>query len=248
MKMSPDSSEPPHRPASAPVASRGRRRLLVILGVVFAVLAALLIADRLAVAYAQNTIASEVKKNGFGKKPDVSIKGFPFLTQVAGRDFKRATMTAHDIQAGPLKITSINVTARGVKTSGDFSSGTIGSVAGDAMVGFADLAAAADQPGLKLSAAGAGRVRLNVDLGIADGEATARVTKEGNGIRVHDVKAEGVDDLAELGDIAGIGNLKDLDFTVPVSGLPLGLNFERLDVTNKGISLRVGGKNVKFAG
>lgn len=238
--------DPPGRPAATPRHDRGRRRLFIALGALFAVLLLLLLADRLAVAYAQNTIATEVKKEGFGAKPDVSIKGFPFLTQVAGRNFKHATMSARNLQTGPLKISSIDVSARGVKTNSGFTAGTIGSVNGTAMVSFGDLAAAADQPGLKLSAAGPGKVKLNVDLGIVDGEATAKVIKQGNGIRVFGVTTEGVP-LEDLGDVAGLGDLGKLDFTVPVSGLPLGLVFESLNVTSKGIAMHVTGKNVKFS-
>ena len=68
---------------------RRRRRWPIILLVTLVVLAGLLvIVDRVAVRYADNQFATQIQKQGFSTKPSVSIQGFPFLTQVAARDFK----------------------------------------------------------------------------------------------------------------------------------------------------------------
>ena len=76
-------------------------------------------------------------------------------------------------------------------------------------------------------------------LGVIARPAIAQVTKVGNGIRVHAISVEGfsLDDLAD-----------DLDFTVPVKGLPMGLEFRSLSVSSKGVALRIGGSNLKFSG
>lgn len=220
-------------------APRRRRRWPIVLGVIVVLLVALaIIADRVGALYAENTIASEVQKQGFGAKPKVKIEGFPFLTQVASRHFPRARMTAHNVKEGPLNITSINASVRDVRTDSSFQKGSIGSVDGTATVSFSDLAKAGGQDGVELSADGPDKVKAKVDLGIIDGTAIAQVTKVGrNQIRVHAVSVEGMS-LDDLGDT--------LDFTVPVDELPLGMSFQTIKVTSHGVELRVVGSKVKF--
>lgn len=207
--------------------------LLVLLGLVVA-------ADRIAAAYAENRIATEIQKEGFGSRPDVTIYGFPFLTQVLDRRFPHARMTAHDVREGPLTISRIDGDAHDVRVDSGFRKGTIGRVDGTATIAFGDLAKAAGQPDLKFAAAGPDKVRADVDLGIASGTMIWQVTKVGRDrIRVHPLSAEGFS-LADLGE--------DLDFTVPVGGLPLGLTFQSLSVSAKGVELRVTGSHLAFSG
>ncbi|GLY81166.1 hypothetical protein Airi01_094330 [Actinoallomurus iriomotensis] len=211
----------------------------MVLVIVILVLAGIAVAgDRVAAAYAERRIASEVQKEGFGARPDVTIYGFPFLTQVLRRHFPHARMTAHDVREGPLTISTIDGDARDVRVDSGFRSGTIGSVDGTATVSFGALTKAAGQPDLSLTAAGPDTVKADVDLEVATATATAQVTKVGNGIRVHAVSVEGFP-LSDLGD--------DLDFTVPVTGLPMGLKFKSLKVSSKGIALRITGSHLKFS-
>ncbi|MBW8486616.1 LmeA family phospholipid-binding protein [Actinomadura parmotrematis] len=219
--------------------ARRARRWPYILVIVLAVLLGLLVVgDRGAKAYAESTMADEIQKEGFPAKPEVQIKGFPFLTQALSRHFGDVRLKAKDIKTGPLSITSLDVRARDVRVNSDFASGTLGSVDGTAFVSFGALAGASDTPGLQLTADGPTKVRAKMNLGITDATAVASVTKEGNNIHV---KAESVEDLPleELGE--------PLDFTVPVSGLPLGMQFQSLNVTSKGVTLRITGSKVAFS-
>ena len=111
---------------------------------------------------------------------------------------------------------------------------------GTGTISFGNLTKAAGQPGLALSADGPDKVKAEVDLadvGVGTATAIAQVTKVGNGIRVHAVSVEGfsLDDLSN-----------DLDFTVPVTGLPMGLKFQSLSVSSKGVTMRITGANLKF--
>jgi len=223
--------EPPARRRRTP------RWLLVVVLVVIALLAIAVIVDRVAVAYADNTIATEIKKQGFNAKPDVKIKGFPFLTQAISRDFEHVTLKARGVKEGPLTISRLDADVRGVHLDSSYQKGTIDSLDGTGVVTFADLAAAAGESDLELSSAGPDKVRAKVDLGIVEGMATAQVTKVGNEIRVHGVAVEGFP-LSELGD--------ELDFSVPVPALPLGLTFQSLRISSEGVMLHVTGSHVKF--
>ncbi|GLY86509.1 LmeA family phospholipid-binding protein [Actinoallomurus iriomotensis] len=212
----------------------------MVLVIVILVLAGIAVAgDRVAAAYAERRIASEVQKEGFGARPAVKIYGFPFLTQVLDRHFPHARLTARNVREGPLTISRIVGDAHDVRVDSGFRSGTIGAVDGTATVSFGALTKAAGQSDLSLTAAGPDTVKANVDLGVGTATATATVTKVGNGIRVHAVSVEGFP-LSDLGD--------DLDFTVPVTGLPMGLRFKSLKVSSTGIALRITGSHLKFSG
>jgi hypothetical protein len=222
-----------------PARKRRRRWPLVVLIVVLVLVGLAVVGDRIAAAYAENRIASEIQKEGFGARPDITIHGFPFLTQVLDRHFPHAHMTARNVREGPVTISRIDGDVRDVRVDSGFRKGTIGSVDGTGTISFGDLAKAAGQPDLKLTAAGPNTVKAEVDLDVATAEATAQVTKVGNQIRVHAVSVEGFP-LSDLGD--------DLDFSVPVSGLPMGLTFKSLTVSSKGVALRITGSNLKFSG
>jgi hypothetical protein len=210
---------------------------VVVLLIVVALLAIAVIVDRVAVAYADNTIATEIQKQGFNAKPDVKIKGFPFLTQAISRDFKHVSLSARGVKQGPLTISRLDVNVRGVHLDSSYQKGSIDSLDGTGVVTFADLAAAAGQSDLSLSSAGPDMVRAKVDLGIVEGMATARVTKVGNQIQVHGVSVEGFP-LSELGN--------ELDFSVPVPALPLGLTFQSIRISSEGVMLHVTGSHVRF--
>jgi hypothetical protein len=223
-----------------PARKRRRRWPLVVLIVVLVLAGLAVVGDRVAAAYAENRIASEIQKEGFGARPDITIHGFPFLTQVLDRHFPHAHMTARNVREGPVTISRIDGDARDVRVNSGYTSVTIGKVDGTGTISFGNLTKAAGQPGLALSADGPDKVKAEVDLadvGVGKATAIAQVTKVGNGIRVHAVSAEGfsLDDLSD-----------DLDFTVPVTGLPMGLKFESLSVSSKGVALHITGANLKF--
>jgi hypothetical protein len=228
------------RPDGLPPRRRRRRPLIIVLVIVVVLLGLLVAADRFAAAYAENRIAGEIQKQGFGTRPDVTIDGFPFLTQVLDRHFPHAHMTARNVREGPVTISRIDGDVREVRVDSSFRKGTLGSVDGTATIGFGELAKVSDQPGVRFSAAGPDKVKGDVDFGIASGTVTWQVTKVGRDqIRVHPLSAEGFS-LSDLG--------QDLDFTVPVGGLPLGLTFQSLSVTTKGLELRVTGSHIAFSG
>ncbi|WP_026416068.1 LmeA family phospholipid-binding protein [Actinomadura oligospora] len=214
-----------------------RRRWPIVLVVVVVALGLLaVIADRVSLYVTEDAMAGEIKKQGFPSKPDVTIEGFPFLTQVVGRHFGGVRLKARNIPAGPLSVTRLDVRATDVRLKSDYQSGTLGKVTGEAFVGFGDLAKAGGSE-VELQADGPDKVKATVGAFGLGATAIASVTKEGNNIRVKALSAEGFD-LSDLGD--------DLDFTVPVSGLPLGMRFDSLSVTGSGVMLRVSGSQVKF--
>ena len=134
-------------------------------------------------------MASKIEQQGLNTKPDVSIHGFPFLTQVAGKDFRQVTITARNVSDGPVTITTVDALATGIRlNSYAFSSGTISSLSGTALISFASLASTLESQfgalgsllhgaGLQLTDAGPDEVRATVNLVVTSGSATWRVTR-----------------------------------------------------------------------
>jgi hypothetical protein len=222
-------------------------RWLVTIGIIVALLVGL---DFGARAVAESVMASKIQQQGLPSKPSVSIGGFPFLTQVASRDFSHVTISAASVPAGPVTISTINATATGIRLSSyAFSSGTIGNLSGTALINFSSLAdtlttqfgplgSILNGAGLNLTDAGPNEVRATLDLLVTSGSAVWRVTRvSGNTLNIHLVSSN---DLPS----SLLGSIQDLNLQIPK--LPLGLTIDSVSVTPSGVVGRVSGHDVSF--
>ena len=233
-----------------PKRSAGRKALIWIIAVVV-VLVGL---DFGAKAFAESEAASQIQKQGFPKKPDVSIAGFPFLTQVISRNFHQVTISSSDIPEGPIKITSLNVVAQNVKLKSNFQSGTAGPLNGTVLIslgaigGFlsdagplAGFLGGGSNGGLKVVAVGSNELKANLNLvgGAVSASATWQVTMAGpHAIELHLVSSNGLP--ATLLDSAK--NVK-----IPLKSLPAGLRLTgKLSSSSGGIVAHVFAKSLAF--
>jgi hypothetical protein len=218
--------------------------------VVVALLVVLVALDRLAVFFVQGKIASEIQDQGFPSKPDVSVHGFPFLTQVISRHFQDVQISSEPVKEGPVVIKSINAEMSDVRMNSGYSSGTVGHLSGHGVITFGSLSNALGSlvggdlgdlignAGLTLKPVGSHEVKASIDVLVASGSATWRITRvNGHKIKVHLVSSNGLpsDLLDSVRDIA-----------VPVPQLPLGMKIQSVIVTPDGISIRVIGNHVAF--
>jgi DUF2993 family protein len=126
------------------------RRLITVLIVL--VLLAILV-DRAAWWFAERAIAGQVQKTAeLTERPDVSVGGFPFLTQALRGRYKQIDADLRNPAVdGGLKIDELDIRFRGVRVStGDAIKGKVDSVPVDsanavATVSFASLNAAAKE-------------------------------------------------------------------------------------------------------
>lgn len=198
--------------------SRGGRRLRSALILLIAVLAVLAIADRVAVRAAQGEIERRLVERAeiTGGDVDVSIHGFPFLTQVASGRYRDIAVEARGVTLQDVRDVDLSARLRGVELSlSDLRGGgrppvPVDSVDGHVVVPYTELArrgleAGAAQGLRALSLSGAGddvavsatvevlafevQGRARAGVSIADGAAHLRV----GDIEIQELGGNGLD-------------------------------------------------------
>jgi hypothetical protein len=227
---------------------RGRRRAIMSLFTLIVVVILLVIGDRVAKAIAENQIASQVRQGDPAINPSVSIAGFPFLNQVAARDIHEIDISASNVQAGPVAITTVHAVAKGVHVNGSFSGGTVDTITATAFIGFAALSTALSSQAsgianLTLAAAGNDEVTASFSvLGEKVATETGKVSLQGNHVSVAftgGANGDGGGLGGLVGGLAGGGPpIPDLSFTIPK--LPADVQVKSFSVAPQGITFTGG--------
>jgi hypothetical protein len=215
--------------------------------VVVAVL--LLVADRVADFAAERTAADKLQSSQrLDSQPDVSIGGFPFLTQFANGRYQDVSASAHDVQVGSsgngLMLSTVHVDFRTVTTSRDFSRFHARSATARATVSYADL-------GRRLG----GTVRYAGDGRI---EASRKFTVLGQTVRpTISVQPRAANDALSFAG-ARINGLADVppevtsalqgifDTELSLKGIPFDITVTSLRADQKGLELTLSGRNLSY--
>ena len=220
---------------------RRRRRgrgWIVALGLLAVLVVLLVIADQVAKAYAQNAIATKLQSSsGLSAKPSVAIEGFPFLTQVAAHDIGAIDLSASDVQAGKLDISSVKAKATGVHLNSSFNNATIDQITGTALISFDALANATGAQGVTITADPAGGPNA-AKVSVGPLTATAQILQTGPS-RIM-VRMESLNGIAA----ALFGSLPN--YTIQVPKLPAGLQVRGVSVTDQGIIVDVSAQNTSL--
>ncbi|MGW4561452.1 LmeA family phospholipid-binding protein [Streptomyces sp. NPDC004561] len=236
--------------------------LVVVLGGLF------VIVDRIAVHFAEGEAAGKLKATeNLASTPDVNIKGFPFLTQVASgslddvevgiKNYEAATGTA----GRTIRIDDLKADMKGVEFSGDYSSATASSATGTATISYAELLRTAKSeptqvaPGITarvvgLSDGGNGKIKVAVEgavprLGIKQTVSVlSTVTVKNDKVEVH------ADSLPKLGAAAVADDrIRQItDFQQAIDRLPGGIVLDKVEAAKDGVEITVKGSHVKLAG
>ncbi|MFJ1732527.1 DUF2993 domain-containing protein [Streptomyces sp. NPDC088254] len=244
-------------------------RALRILLVVVVILGGLfVIADRLAVNFAEDETAEKLKANeGLATTPEVSIKGFPFLTQVAGGELDDVEVGIKDYEATAgtggekIRIQDLQANMKGVAFSSDFSSATAADATGSASISYAELLKAAKSepnrvgPGVTarvvgLSDGGNGKIKVTVEASVLGNKlpqpltVLSSVAVEGDTVRVH------ADTLPSFGGVRAAENeVRSItDFQQKIDDLPGGIKLDKVEAAADGVEISVKGSNVRLAG
>ena len=223
---------------------RRRRWPLITLIVIIVVL---VVGDRAANAYTENQMASQIQSSlGLSGKPHVTIQGFPFLTQLAARDFRTVdvnasneTIKASSAGSGLLEIASLTATLHGMHIHG-LNSATIDQFNASALITFTALGNVGGIPqGITLSADGPNQIKADISLGPLSDTATAQVTQTGsNQINVKVIKFGGIP-------VDVLGNLANFSFSIPK--LPAGVTIQSISVTQQGLRITAAGQNTTLS-
>lgn len=234
------------RPARRPARRRTGRTLLITL----LVLAGLLVAaDRVALVVAERTAAVTLQRSQhLAERPDVSIGGFPFLTQLATGNFDHITATVHGLAVGEngqqLRIDSLHVTLRHVHVARDFSSGRSDFSTATGLITYADLSRAL---GIALSYAGHGAVKATATVSVAGatvtGSASARIALHGESLGFADPSVAGVALPAPI--VAALNAV--FDRTLPLTGLPFAVHVQSLLATKQGVQITLTAKGLTYS-
>ncbi|WP_229881764.1 LmeA family phospholipid-binding protein [Streptomyces alanosinicus] len=208
-----DDAEEPWSPPNHRRGSRRRNRatglptLVRLLVWVLTFAALLVLADRWALLYAEHKAAQRLKDSmHLAAAPEVSIGGFPFLTQLVNRRLDSVRVTVPDIPAQRVTLTQVTATADDIRIDGDGPTTVRGALVrqmhGQVLLSFADMNRELGASQVAFTAQGPGRVRAHGTLRIAGRDlsvqADARIRLDGergiatsvDGIRLD------IDDLA----------------------------------------------------
>lgn len=248
------------------------KRAVRILLIVVVVLGGLFVAaDRLAVNFAENEAAEKMRTSeGLSETPDVSIKGFPFLTQVAGGELDdvEVGIKNYDARSGSdaIRIADLTAHMKGVKFSGDYSSATAASATGTAHVSYDELLKASKSEPVELPLGATGKViglsdggngKIKVEVEVSKGGAKlpkpvhvlSSVRVEGDTIKVH------ADEIPKNLDVLGVsiplpeGMVRDVtDFEQKIDDLPAGIELQKVEAAPDGVDMSVTGSQVRLVG
>ncbi|MEV5353380.1 DUF2993 domain-containing protein [Streptomyces sp. NPDC086081] len=236
---------------------------VVILGGLF------VLADRLAVNFAEDEVADRLKSTeNLATTPEVSIKGFPFLTQVVGGSLDDVEVGIENYEAAAgdggrkIRIDDLRADMRGVEFSGDYSSATATTATGTATIAYDELLKTAKveptqvAPGVTanvvgLSDGGNGKIKVAVEATVLGTKLPEPVTVlstvtvvDGDTVRV---KADGLPEFAGV-DLAENRVRTITDFQQRIDGLPGGIKLDRVQAAPDGVEITVKGSDVRLAG
>ncbi|MFH9014643.1 DUF2993 domain-containing protein [Streptomyces sp. NPDC017943] len=235
---------------------------VVVLGGLF------VIADRLAVNFAEDEVADRLKSaENLSSTPDVSINGFPFLTQVVGGSLDDVEVGIENYEAAAgdggrtIRIDDLQADMKGVEFSGDYSSATAATATGTATIAYDELLKTAKveptqiAPGVTanvvgLSDGGNGKIKVAVEatvLGTKLPEPVAvlsTVTVVDGTVRV---KADGLPKFAGV-NLAENRVRTITDFQQKIDGLPGDIELDKVQAAPDGVEISVKGSDVRLAG
>ena len=216
------------------------RRLLIVL----VVLAALLVvADRVGVVVAQSVLAGQIEQQlDLDRKPDVSIRGIPFLTQAVGGTYKDIRVQLPDVDAGDVQDVAVDARLQGARVplsdavGGNVDQIPVDRISGTLGIPYDELARASGISGLTITRNGdalrlSGSVRV---LGrTVDAEAVGRVEVDSGRIAINAERAEVAGVPVPEAVLAEAARL--LSFRVQPRNLPLDLRITAVRIGDTGL-------------
>lgn len=223
------------------------KRLLLVVLVLLALLVA---ADRGGAAVAERVLADELQRGGvLTSRPEVDVRGVPFLTQALRGRYDRIDVVARDVPAGelagaPVVVPRLSATLRGAQVpldqalSGAVTSVPVERVDARALLPFDVVRRGSDVADLDVAAEGE-RLRLRGTVRVLGEQVSGSVLSS---LAVQDgelvVTAEEFDVAGGFADrLVDRALAGRFDARIPLSGLPYGLRVDDVRVQPDGLDV-----------
>lgn len=234
-----------------PQVQRRRRRWPWVLLVVLVLLVAVaVVVDRVALKLAEDKAAESLQSSqNLRQKPDVSVAGFPFLTQLAAGEFDNVTIDAPDVVVGEdrtLRLADVTVHLHHVTVYNSYRSVRADTATADARIDYADLS---QTLGTTVRGSNNGRITAEPSVHVLgqtfSGTVSASVhASSDTGITFTDPKvtAAGI----TLPDVASQALAAVFAKPISLAGLPFSIRVTGVDVTSSAVVLHLSGRNLTY--
>ncbi|GIF65002.1 hypothetical protein Ais01nite_30370 [Asanoa ishikariensis] len=245
---------------------RGRRVLITLLVMLIVIAGILFAGDRVAANFAEKKIADQVSQEVAAQKvqsapPEVSVGGFPFLTQVLAGNYKEISIVMRDVKGdvdgNAVNLPRLDVVARDVAASLDTLRSGQGDVIaktvdGTGTITYESVTALIDQPGLKLSER-EGKLVASAPIEVLGQRFTvngaAELAVEGRQIKIKlkDATADGLP-AVPLAQQVVANFIQRISISVDVPALPFNMELKKVDATTEGLAVTATAKDVPLNG
>jgi hypothetical protein len=242
----------------------GRRLLITFLVLLVFLLIALAVVDRFGASYAERVISDRVaeqvaNQDASSDKPDVTVEGVPFLTQVIRGEYQEIKILLRNFtgpagNGGTIRMPVLDVRAKDVRApletlrtrQGDIIATT---VTGTGTVDYNTLAELSNEEGVKLGEKD-GKLAVTAPLQVLNqqvminGTANLEVA-EGNVVRVRfdEVTADGLPDIPAVQSILS-NYARSISVDLKVPELPLKMVVQKVQPTPAGLAVTAGATEV----
>src|SRR5579875_327720 len=234
----------PGYPGAPAPRRRRRRRWTMTLFALIVLLILLVIGDRVALAVTENAMADQFVSNGLPVKPSVTIEGIPFLTQLAARDFRKVDISASNIPAGPVTITSARGTLTGMHLISSFNGATVDHVSLTLFTAFSALADAAglgNGTGITMTPDGTDKLKITASIaGNSIDTEEAQISQTGP----RQISVRLLDNGSPLSGL--LGSFADFSFSLP-QGVPASLRITGLSLNAQGLTVTAAADHATFS-
>lgn len=178
--------------------------------------------------------------------PEVHVRGFPVLTQLAAGTLRNVDITAHDIPAsdttGPLPVSQLSLRLAGLRTSDDDREALARSAKGTTLLSYPDVS---DALGLEISQGSSpDQVRAKVLLAPGTDVTVAATVSvlSGNRIAFKNFQVTG----GLLPDVGRAALTTVFERPIRLRNIPEGLRLRSVTTTESGLGARLSGESVTF--
>ncbi|KAB2347802.1 LmeA family phospholipid-binding protein [Actinomadura rudentiformis] len=224
-----------------------RKVLLVLL---ILLIGGVVAADRIGVRVAQDEIGKQVAAQyNLQQQPEVTIHGFPFLTQAIGGEYDQIDVKLGQWTERGVTVGDVTIEMRGVSApladvaGGNADNVTAQEARASAVIPYSVIKARAPRE-VKGIAARGDNLQLDLDGTIAgiplSGSAVVSVKPSDKGIVITPVSGG----LTGLPQLPAVGQL--VSWTVPVANLPVGSKISEIQPTPDGLRVGATAKNLRL--